>query len=102
MGRGAVVMCSVRVRVATVLNARSHLRAVQKLGLEPAPSKYPPAFGIDLHVDDSPGVALEGERFGFNLLVVQPDDADWAAKVLECVESLRAGMARGVATVHQQ
>ena len=37
-------------------------------------SKYPPAFGIDLHVDDSEGVAIEGERGGFAILRVSPDD----------------------------
>jgi hypothetical protein len=36
-------------------------------------SKYPPAFDIDLHIDDQPGVALEGERYGFETLLVQPE-----------------------------
>jgi hypothetical protein len=29
------------------------------------PSKNPRAFGIDLHVDDSEGVKLEGKKYGF-------------------------------------
>ncbi|MCE7997014.1 MAG: HAD family hydrolase [Roseivirga sp.] len=33
-------------------------------------SKYPPAFNIDLHIDDLPGIALEGERYGFETLLV--------------------------------
>ena len=36
-------------------------------------SKYPPVFKIDLHVDDLPGIALEGERFGFDTLLVDYD-----------------------------
>jgi hypothetical protein len=46
-----------------------------------APSKYPPAFGIDLHVDDSIGVKIEGETFGFDVVQVSPDDTNWAATV---------------------
>jgi len=44
-------------------------------------TKYPPQFGIDLLVDESEGVRIEGERYGFAVLVVSPTDADWAAKV---------------------
>lgn len=36
-------------------------------------SKYPPAFNIDLHVDDLPGIAMEGECFGFEVLLVDPE-----------------------------
>lgn len=36
-------------------------------------SKYPPAFDIDLHIDDLPGVAMEGERYGFDVHLVSPE-----------------------------
>jgi hypothetical protein len=45
-------------------------------------SKYPPAFGIDWHVDDSEGVKIEGERWGFRVMVVDENDEDWVSKVL--------------------
>lgn len=44
-------------------------------------SKFPPAFQIDLLVDDSTGVRDEGIRFGFRVLVVRPEDEDWTAAV---------------------
>jgi hypothetical protein len=44
-------------------------------------SKYPPAFGIDLLVDDAEGVSMEGERFGFSVLRLFGDDASWCAAV---------------------
>ncbi len=53
------------------------------------PSKYPPAFGIDLHIDDSEGVGLEGERHGFTVVVVSPEDPDWVTRVLEAVDLKR-------------
>jgi hypothetical protein len=68
------------VPVDGVVNQVRHERTVGRRG----PSKYPPAFGIDLHVDDSEGVAEEGRRHGFAVLVVAPDDPDWVGRVLAC------------------
>lgn len=56
-------------RIVTELHARPCLQA-----LGAAVSKYPPAFGFDLHVDDSPGVRAEGRRLGFRSLAVGPDE----------------------------
>jgi len=52
------------------------------------PTKYPPAFGIDLHVDDSDGVRIEGKQHGFAVVVVRPDDQDWTEKVLAAVAAV--------------
>lgn len=49
-------------------------------------SKYPPAFGIDWHVDDAEGLRLEGERLGFRVLIVEGNDEDWTGKVLQLLE----------------
>jgi hypothetical protein len=73
---------STGVRLRAVVNQQLHERVVGRRG----PSKYPPAFGIDLHVDDSEGVAQEGREHGFRVLVVSPNDPDWAARVLAAVE----------------
>lgn len=53
------------------------------------PSKYPPAFNIGLHVDDSEGVAMEARAHGFHVVVVSPRDPHWADRVLAAVETLR-------------
>ncbi|WP_245539558.1 HAD family hydrolase [Pontibacter roseus] len=44
-------------------------------------SKYPPAFNIDLHIDDSPGVEQEGQTFSFQTIIIKKDDTDWLDKV---------------------
>ncbi|SFQ73685.1 hypothetical protein [Hymenobacter arizonensis] len=49
-------------------------------------TKHPPSFGIDLLIDDSDGVRIEGERHGFRMLVVAPDDEQWAEKVRAALE----------------
>lgn len=50
--------------------------------------KYPPAVSIDLRVDDSEGVAIEGTKFGFQVIVVETADQFWVEKVLEAVPNL--------------
>lgn len=45
-------------------------------------SKNPKLFNIDLHIDDSEGVRLEGERNGFDTVIIKPNDEDWGNKVL--------------------
>lgn len=70
------------VRLGGVVNQHRHNQIVGRRG----PSKYPPAFGIDLHIDDSPGVAEEGRHHGFRVLVVSPDDLAWGERILAEVE----------------
>src|SRR3989344_8665413 len=53
------------IRVDEVVNSMLHNRALTVHGLSNAPSKFPPAFDIDLHVDDSEGVRTEGRDHGF-------------------------------------
>ncbi len=62
--------------LAGVVNQARHAREVRVRS-----TKYPPQFGIDLLIDDSEGVRIEGERHGFEVLVINPTDADWVAKV---------------------
>ena len=64
------------IRLDGVVNQQRHNRAVRARC-----TKHPPSFGIDLLIDDSEGVRIEGERHGFRVLVVAPDDAQWAEKV---------------------
>jgi len=54
------------IRVDGVVNDDLHRLEMSGLGFSHPPSKYPPAFGIDLHVDDSAGVQMEGEQARFS------------------------------------
>ncbi len=49
--------------------------------------KYPPAFGIDLLIDDSEAVASRGRALGYRVVVIAPDDGDWCARVLHAVSA---------------
>lgn len=58
-------------------------------------TKHPPTFGIDALVDDSRGVALEGERFGFPVIQLDPDNAAWVAEVQQLLLHLAAATQSG-------
>jgi hypothetical protein len=70
------------VRVGRVINQDVHDRHLRRDRDSRPPSKNPAAFGIDLHVDDSEGVRMEGRQYGFSVVVVSPDDERWVEKVL--------------------
>ena len=54
-------------------------------------SKYPPMFGIDLHIDDSEGVAMEAEKFGFRVLIIGENDSQWTETVLHAIDQVASG-----------
>ena len=78
-------MLSYGVALDGVINQRVH---AEKLRGRPGkmPSKNPAAFGIELHIDDSEGVQIEGEHHGFAVLVIHADDQDWAHRVLDAAQ----------------
>ena len=71
------------IRLGGVVNQDRHLREVKPM---PIPghrsSKYPPAFGIDILIDDSEGVLEEGRRYDFAVIRVDPSDEEWVETVL--------------------
>ena len=77
------------VRIDEVVNQDAHDRHLRRSPQDRPPSKNPAAFGIDLHVDDSDGVRMEGEQHGFPVVVVTSDDRDWTAKVLRAADELQ-------------
>jgi nicotinamidase-related amidase len=72
--------------VEGVINQEQHDEVVRPRNFRRHPSKYPPAFGIELHVDDSAGVGMEGAELGFRTVIVSPDDQSWSERVLAAVE----------------
>ena len=76
------------VRITDVINDTIHMAYLKKHGYQRGPSKLPSAWRIDLHVDDSEGVQWEGNEHGFSVVVVAPDDPDWAQKVRTAVARL--------------
>ncbi|WP_046244500.1 hypothetical protein [Hymenobacter terrenus] len=72
------------IRLDGVVNQQRHDREVRARC-----TKHPPSFGIDLLIDDSEGVRIEGERHGFRVLVVAPEDTQWTQKVKAAIAASR-------------
>jgi len=71
------------IRLHGVINQARHQREAKARC-----TKHPPSFGIDLLIDDAEGVRIEAERYGFNVLVIQPNDAAWVQNVITTLASL--------------
>lgn len=75
------------IHVRGVINQAVHNTYLRRNLGDKRASKNPKAFGIDLHVDDSEGVRLEGEKYGFEVVVISPEDRNWNLAVLEAVQN---------------
>ncbi|GAB2687112.1 hypothetical protein GCM10027037_06590 [Mucilaginibacter koreensis] len=61
------------------------MAAISSSGIQS--SKYPLAFNIDLHVDDSKGVEMEGQRYGFCTVIVDEQQAEWGNFILSSLDN---------------
>jgi hypothetical protein len=64
------------LRADGIINQTRHTKYVQVRS-----TKHPPTFGITVLIDDSRGVHLEGQRFDFPVIQIDPDNADWVATI---------------------
>ena len=76
------------VKLTGIINQDEHEQLRRESSTRPFPSKYPSKFGIDLHIDNSEGVALEGKKFGFRVLRIDEEDMNWC-------ETVKAGILSG-------
>ena len=65
------------IKVKTIINQQEHNKFV-KLPC----SKYPPKFGIDIHIDNSIGVQLEGEKYNFKTIIISNKNDNWVTELL--------------------
>jgi hypothetical protein len=79
------------IRVSKVINQLIYDRQVILKNDANRLSKNPKLFEIDLHVDDSEGVKIEGDRHGFRVLVIDPNDVAWVDKVIRAVKICMLG-----------
>jgi phosphoserine phosphatase len=51
-------------------------------------TKYPPAFNFDVHIDDLPGVKIEGEKYNFKTIIIHPSDKNWADIIINELKTI--------------
>ena len=69
-----------------IITEKENRKALAKIQMNS--SKYPPAFNIDLHVDDSLGVEREGQIYNFATIIVKQDAIHWSEKIKEQVVTI--------------
>ena len=78
------------VKLDNVINGAKHAKEVQANHAEGMPSKYPSKYRIDLHIDDDISVYQNGKTYGFNVFLVGGQDDDWAEKIKNEIERIKA------------
>ena len=73
------------IKLDGIVNGSAHMEWLRSQSAISC-SKYPPAFDIDLLIDDSEGVLLEGQRHGFDVVRIDPTDRNWIDRIIEAVE----------------
>ncbi|TPG45383.1 hypothetical protein [Flavobacterium pectinovorum] len=68
------------VSVDFVINQQKHQKSIRKKDMYC--SKFPPMFNIDIHIDDSIGVEMEGYKYGFKTIIISEKDENWTQTIL--------------------
>ncbi|NML63887.1 hypothetical protein HHL22_01585 [Hymenobacter sp. RP-2-7] len=71
------------LRADGIINQARHNKQVQVRS-----TKHPPTFGINALIDDSKGVELEGQRFGFPVVQIEPTNTAWVMTVQTQLQQL--------------
>lgn len=73
------------ISINKVINQEVHDRTLKEK--KTRTSKFPPAFNIDIHIDDSLGLKIEGERYNFKTIIVKVNDENWVDTILNEIHS---------------
>lgn len=80
-----LMFLSYQISVKKVINQRLHNEVLREQ--RNRTSKYPPAFNIDIHIDDSLGLKIEGERYNFATVIIEENDNTWQETILEAIKN---------------
>lgn len=69
------------IKIGKIITQKENEHTLQSLKINV--SKYPKAFGFDLHIDDAQGVQSEAEQYGFKVIIISPNDTFWIEKILK-------------------
>lgn len=70
---------SYRIKPSFIINEKLNRIELKKRNI--SSSKYPPVFAIYIHVDDSKGIGIEGDRLGFKTIVVDNNAENWVEEI---------------------
>ncbi len=74
------------IRVNHIVNQVENQRVLRSQNMNA--SKYPPAFGFDVHIDDLKGVGIESERYNFKAIIIEPSDENWVENIKNNIQRI--------------
>lgn len=74
------------IKVDRVVNQKQNQTELKKRNLNV--SKFPTAFGFDVHIDDSKGVGIESERHNFKTIIIDPSEKEWIEIIKREIKAL--------------
>jgi hypothetical protein len=79
----------IKININNIVNGKRHMDEVQGDRKEILPSKYPPKYKINLHVDDDISVKQNGDIYGFKVFLIKVNNTNWIKELWEMIESIR-------------
>ena len=83
----------IRIKINNIINGQRHMNEVQKNRAEILPSKYPPRYKIDLHIDDDISVKENGDIYGFKVFLIKENMINWVEELWEIIIKLKSNCA---------
>ena len=72
------------IRVKKIVNQTENQKVLKQRNIYS--SKFPTAFGFDIHIDDLKGVGMESEKYNFKAIIIEPSDTKWKEKIITEIE----------------
>jgi FMN phosphatase YigB (HAD superfamily) len=74
------------LHTSKIINEKTNQKQLRKNNC--TASKNPRLFRIDIHIDDSKGVGMEGKKYGFKTIIIDTNDLEWVDKVKRRIDIL--------------
>ncbi len=78
------------VKFDGIVNGQRHSEEIQGRHSYPMPNKLPNFYRISLHIDDEEVVATYGKTYGFEVYQLDAQDDDWAEKIINYANMIKA------------
>jgi len=74
------------IQVNRIVNQKENSIRLKELNVYA--SKYPRGFDFDVHIDDSKGVGMEGEKYNFKTIIVDPKQENWESYIKQEIQRI--------------
>jgi hypothetical protein len=82
----------IAIKSEDIINGKRHADEVQRDHKQILPSKIPSRYGSDLHIDDDISVEQNGQVYGFDVYLINPQDKEWVSKILKEIKRIEKRM----------